>query len=81
MMCKCPYCYQGLGEHTEGCPNLVNFEESELAISIYRLGRDRSTMGLPCPPDATPTYKLGYHFGELLLSKPKKLSEVAKTSV
>lgn len=70
---KCPFCFQDLTNHTPGCPNLLSFEESAWAISIYRLGRDRSTMGLPCPPDATPTYKLGYHAGELITGKVQEV--------
>lgn len=72
---KCPYCLQDPDKHSPGCPNLCTLDDAHWAISIYHLGRDRSVMGLPCPADASPTYKLGYHFGELLTGKSQNISE------
>jgi hypothetical protein len=71
---RCHYCHTD-SEHTPGCPNLCTLEDSEWAISIYRLGRDRGMMGLLCPPDACPTYRLGYHYGKLLRGEPKNSGE------
>jgi hypothetical protein len=66
---NCHYCGNGRIGHVPGCPGGATLEESDRAIQIWRLGWDCGRSGKKFPEEASPTYRLGHHRGEVALEE------------